>query len=197
MKTGIIYIIKNKINNKVYIGQTTTDLSTRFKEHLRRTNKGENRKIYNAIRKYGKENFYIETLEKDIPICKLDKKEMSYIEKHNSCSMGYNTTKGGDGRVINKKYDEDRIISLYKRGKSQREIGKCYGVSGTTISRLLKKKGIETRHDGNKYEQFGIEFVRLWNQGITINEMARMFKVDERTIRRNAKRLGLHRRKCR
>lgn len=26
MKTGIIYIIKNNINDKVYIGQTTTDI---------------------------------------------------------------------------------------------------------------------------------------------------------------------------
>ena len=35
MKTGIIYIIKNRLNDKVYIGQTTTDIKTRFNQHCK------------------------------------------------------------------------------------------------------------------------------------------------------------------
>lgn len=32
---GFIYIIKNTINNKVYIGQTRTSVNQRWSEHLR------------------------------------------------------------------------------------------------------------------------------------------------------------------
>lgn len=31
MKKGFIYIIKNRINNKLYIGQTTQSVENRFK----------------------------------------------------------------------------------------------------------------------------------------------------------------------
>ena len=196
MKTGIIYIIKNKINKKVYIGQTTTNIQTRFNQHCKNsTLKNRNYKIYNAIKKYGKENFYIEILEKDIPLEKLNEKEIEYIEKYNSFCLGYNSTKGGDGRTINKKYDEKKICEMYKNGFSLSIIGKKYNVSNATISRCLKKLNIQTRHDGNKYENFNKEtFVSMWkDKNITIKKMASLFKVDERTIRRNAKRLNLNR----
>lgn len=55
-----IYIIKNTINNKVYIGQTSQSVDERFREHMKPSTikKRGNYKIYNAIEKYGKENFY-------------------------------------------------------------------------------------------------------------------------------------------
>lgn len=196
MKTGIIYIIKNNINDKVYIGQTTTDIKTRFNQHCKNsTLKSRHYKIYNAIKKYGKENFYIEVLESDIGINKLDEREIYYIEEYNSFKKGYNSTKGGGGRVINKEYDEEKIVYLYKQGKSLKEIGFLYNVSGTTISRALHKLNIQTRHDGNKYESFNkIEFINLWeNKNISIKDMAKYYNVNEKTVRRYAKRLNLNR----
>lgn len=196
MKTGIIYIIKNNLNNKVYIGQTITNIKTRFNQHCKNsTLKSRHYKIYNAIKKYGKENFYIEVLESNIEIDKLDEREIYYIEKYNSFKKGYNSTKGGDGRTINKEYDEEKIVYMYKQGKSMKEIGFLYNVSNATISRLLNRLNIKTRHDGNKYESFDItKFVSLWeNKEITIKHMSEYYKVDERTIRRYAKRLNLNR----
>lgn len=32
--TGYVYIIRNKVNDKVYIGQTTQEPGKRFKSHL-------------------------------------------------------------------------------------------------------------------------------------------------------------------
>ena len=111
MKTGQIYIIKNKINNKVYIGQTTTNYKTRFIQHCKPSCvRTRHYKLYNAIKKYGKDNFYIELLETNIPIDKLNEKEISYIEEYNSFNKGYNATKGGDGRTINKQYDEEKHL---------------------------------------------------------------------------------------
>ena len=54
---GFIYIIKNTINKKVYIGQTKVSVYIRWKEHLRHTSYGD-QLINRAMRKYGVNNFY-------------------------------------------------------------------------------------------------------------------------------------------
>ena len=60
-----IYMHKNKINGKVYIGQTYTSLRARFGKN------GIGYKgcpiFYNAIQKYGWDNFEHEILEENIP----------------------------------------------------------------------------------------------------------------------------------
>ena len=63
---GIIYIITNSINNKVYIGQTIQTLNARWQAHCRRGcfEEEQNMQIKRAIRKYGKNNFCIKELEK-------------------------------------------------------------------------------------------------------------------------------------
>ena len=60
-----IYKIVNKINNKVYIGQTTDTVEKRFQEHIAESlrNRSKNRPLYKAFLKYGTENFYIEAIE--------------------------------------------------------------------------------------------------------------------------------------
>lgn len=200
MKTGQIYIIKNKINDKVYIGQTTTNYLVRFSQHCKPSAvKTRHYKLYNAIKKYGRENFYIELVEDMIPIENLSDREIYYIEKFDSFNSGYNSTKGGDGRVINKLYDEEVIVDLYSKGVSSVEIGKIYNVCGTTICRALNKLNIKPRDNGNKYSLFDTElFIKMWNnKNTTIRDMAKKFNVNEKTIRRNAKRLKLQRkRKC-
>lgn len=196
MKTGIIYIIKNRLNDKVYIGQTTTDIKTRFNQHCKNsTLKSRHYKLYNAIKKYGKEKFYIEILEQGVDINKLDEREIYYIEKYNSYLKGYNSTKGGDGRVINKEYDEKEIVALYNNGYLLKQIGQIYNVSDATISRVLSKLNVKTRHDGNKYESFNVEeFKKMWaDKDIKIKDMAKFYNVNEKTIRRHAKRLKLNR----
>lgn len=196
LKTGIIYIIKNKCNDKVYIGQTTSNLQTRFNQHFKKsTIANRHYKLYNAIKKYGKDNFYIELLEERIPIELLNEREIFYIEKYNSFYNGYNSSKGGDGRTINKTYDEEVIVFDYLRGKSLSEICKKYNISNATISRCLKRLKIKTRHDGNKYESIDKNtFLELWyKKSVSIEDMANKFGVDPKTIRRHAKRLNLNR----
>lgn len=61
---GIIYIITNDINNKVYIGQTIQELQKRWHRHCQKScSKAERRMaIKQAILKYGKEHFKIQEL---------------------------------------------------------------------------------------------------------------------------------------
>jgi hypothetical protein len=66
MESGI-YIIKNIINSKLYIG-STCNFKTRFKYHLKklRNNNHDNQKLQKAWNKYGEDNFIFEIL-KNIP----------------------------------------------------------------------------------------------------------------------------------
>ena len=83
---GKIYVIRNKINDKVYIGQTTMTVQSRFQHHL--SSKPEShhyQAILCAIRKHGKENFWVETLVEGIETHEeLDRLEEKYIAEFNS-----------------------------------------------------------------------------------------------------------------
>ncbi len=92
---GKIYAITNLVNNKIYIGQTQRKISTRFDEHI--SDGISNRRdthLYNAIRKYGKENFFIQKIHdiKDCNAFTLDRLESYYILKYNTLNknLGYN-----------------------------------------------------------------------------------------------------------
>ena len=90
-----IYKVTNKINGKVYIGQSV-DIGRRWREHM--TAKDD---IYfhKAIQKYGVENFEWEVIEQ----CKkkdLDEREIYWIEYYDSFNKGYNCTKGGDSGPV-------------------------------------------------------------------------------------------------
>lgn len=92
-----IYKITNKINGKFYIGLTTETLEKRWKNHIRASKKCD-RHLYNSMRKYGIENFKIETIDETNDLEKLGELERKYISEYNSTdqSIGYNNTYGGE-----------------------------------------------------------------------------------------------------
>lgn len=100
---GSIYVIRNFINDKVYIGQTVNNIDKRFKKHLSQT-RCRNRcsALYDAFAKYGKHNFYIELIEEgEFDTIELNRLECLYIQLFNCVSpSGYNLTNGGkSGRM--------------------------------------------------------------------------------------------------
>lgn len=94
---GYIYKITNLINGKMYIGQTKRSIDIRWKEHLRSK---DDSPIHKAFRKYGIENFKIETLEECADEL-LNEKEIYYIKQYNSYNghIGYNATPGGESNA--------------------------------------------------------------------------------------------------
>lgn len=97
--TGFIYKYENRINHKVYIGQTT-DLIGRKSGHKYRA-AFEVNKFYNAVRKYGWDNFDYDVIaqveastEKEITAL-LDELEEKFISEYDSFNNGYNSTTGG------------------------------------------------------------------------------------------------------
>ena len=73
---GIIYKITNDVNNKVYIGQTTSLIENRWERHCEEL---DNTKFHKAIKEIGKEHFTISVIEK--PLVKdLDKREVIILD---------------------------------------------------------------------------------------------------------------------
>ncbi len=111
-----IYKIQNKINGKVYIGQSI-DIDKRIKEHFY---KAENKKdisynsaIHHAIRKYGKENFECSVIE-ECNQSELDDKERGYIKQYNSLSPnGYNISSGGQKCKKKEIEDNERMVCIF------------------------------------------------------------------------------------
>lgn len=102
---GIIYMVTNKINNKIYIGQTINTLTRRKNNHIGAAQRNQdNLYFHRAIRKYGEESFKWKVVEEIISENleelkeKLNNKEIYYISLYNSnnTNIGYNLTQGGD-----------------------------------------------------------------------------------------------------
>ena len=137
-----IYIIKNTINNYVYIGQSV-DIAKRWQTHrgLGKKDCNPNRLEYNnqihtAMRKLGRENFYVEILE-ECEKEKLNEREIYWIQYYNSYKEGYNGTEGGsfeevdtigekNGRALLTEEDVFYIRECYNNHIPFREVYKIY-----------------------------------------------------------------------
>lgn len=107
-----IYCFENKINGKLYIGQ-----SQNIKERIRHHIKSKDQLyIHKALRKYGIENFNFYILE-FCDIDKLSELEMYYIQKYNAFENGYNLTKGGEGSRGVKLSDKHKNVISEKLSK--------------------------------------------------------------------------------
>lgn len=140
----IIYKITNKVNGKVYIGQTKNSLQYRWNQHCSPSNC---RLLHRAIQKYGKKNFTVEQIDVACDQDELNEKEQYWIAFYDSTNpeKGYNLTSGGDQCEMSeetrskisksntgKKHSEEtrRKMSLSKKGQP------CYWKG--------KKRSIET-----------------------------------------------------
>lgn len=154
---GIIYIITNDLNSKVYIGQTKRTLEERWKEHKRKrcSNNEHNMLIKRAILKYGEQHFKIKELEK-CNIEDLNAREIYYISLYNSYNNGYNLTIGGrEGTSELKLKDKQtEIVELYKEGFPLRVLAREYSVDKFTIKHILEINNIALRKTRTfKYSQ--------------------------------------------
>lgn len=91
-----IYKITNLINGHGYIG-LSTKLEDRWQYHQNPYNweRESSKLLYQAIKKYGIENFTFEILE-ECKVEELSEKEVYYIKKYNTFNNGYNMTAGGE-----------------------------------------------------------------------------------------------------
>lgn len=181
---GLIYIITNDINNKVYIGQTIQDLNKRWQRHCQKNvSKSElNMAIKRAILKYGKEHFTIR------PICQcpaeeLDEKEIYYINLYNSYKEGYNSTIGGQssGKSLKLDQEQDSIVELYLLGFSLRELSKEYHVDKATIKHIIEIHNIPLR-ESRTYKLSTIDrknILEAYKEGISRKEIMKKWNISK------------------
>lgn len=96
----IIYKITNQINGKIYIGQTIKSLQHRKAQHIKAAEKGVDRHLYRAMRKYGIDNFKFEEIYMASSLDELNYLEAKYILEYDSVRTGYNMGYGGDNNVM-------------------------------------------------------------------------------------------------
>ena len=137
-----IYMIRNKINDKVYIGQSI-HIQNRLDGHKRELRKGrhDSRHLQFAWDKYGEENFEF------LSICECKKEKLNEMEQYYILcfesylgDFGYNTSLGGQSSLMR---EETRI----KIGNSVR--GEKNGFYGKHHSEEQKAKWSEQRSGKN------------------------------------------------
>lgn len=148
-------------------------------------------KIYNAMKKYGKDKFYCELLEDNIPSSKLDEAEIHYIEKFDSYKNGYNSTPGGKSKRIYKQEDIEEMKNMLDNGKTLKEIAEKFGVHHATIMRTLHGQGIFC------HDQVDENVLIYWfNKRLSNDEIAEKMGTKEWTIERRLQKLNLRRKRA-
>lgn len=145
MWEGYIYKIYNDVNDKLYIGQTTTTIKDRWHGHMSACLEDRYQSvIYKAMRSLGRDKFHIEEIlkieanSKQELINKLNVLEPEMIQKHHSMvrDNGYNTELGGDNKSVPKhavcQYDKD--LNFIAEYPSFNDAAIATGLSRNTIN---------------------------------------------------------------
>lgn len=135
-----IYVIKNIVNDKVYVGQAKSAYD-RFRRHRnnRIATDKQDIEIVNAMKEIGAENFYfilLENCEDDVA----DEREKYYIKKFDSYKNGYNHTIGGLGTNYLTDEDIQECRDLLIMGKTIGEIETITHINHKTLKRELEKR---------------------------------------------------------
>ena len=94
------YVITCQRTGKRYVGITGSDLRRRWNEHIYNAKRQANPSaLYAAIRRYGRENFVIESVCVSMSLAGIRAVESILIQQLGTLSPnGYNLTLGGEGR---------------------------------------------------------------------------------------------------
>lgn len=166
--TSGIYKITNLKDGSIYIGQSK-NIEKRFKQHQSPKeweNRGYNKMLYNAFRKYGVENFTFEILE-----CCEHKQQRNELEKkwiqYYHCYIydelyqrGYNMTPGGDGRDSAELREWWKNIDDYTKQKIINALAEAH--TGAALSDETKKiigekqKAFRQNHPYTEQDKYNI-----------------------------------------
>lgn len=183
-KYGRIYIIRNTVNDKVYVGQTHVSIKLRFQNHLSASRRDLDYVIGKAIRKYGEDKFYVELLEECL-IEELNEREQYWISffKATDNKFGYNMSIGGNVVRTTKELDENLVLRMFNSGIGSYEIAKLLHVHPYRTAEVLKKHNIiygaekQKRKDEKK-------IVASYLSGKGTMDICRQFNINKSTVRR-------------
>lgn len=151
-----IYIIKNRINNKVYIGQSINP-AQRFICHCKPCSVKENSLIDRAIQKYGANNFWYEILEEHVE--NYNEREQYWVQKYNSLKPnGYNILKGEENPLIH--YGLEHPLTQFQSEEEIQQIKDELRNTKLSLSEIANRHNVGKRtvmriNQGIHYEKLG------------------------------------------
>ena len=173
MKTYTIYRATNLVNNKVYIG-FTANWPQRINGHNydRRYGNADNKAFYNAIKKYGWDNFVWDPIyQSQNEEHTLKVMEPYFINEYRSWvgfedSNGYNITKGGEGASGYKRTPE--LIESHRKQMTGRKFTAEHIANRVaSFKKTMAGKGTRT---GKKHSPESLEKMRQAQLGIPKSE---------------------------
>lgn len=163
-----VYLITNTVNGKKYVGQHSgEDLQKYWKWKISCANSGYKGCLFNAIRKYGFENFTIKPIAIVGTKWELDLYEIGLIRSLNTkVPNGYNLTDGGEGAVgaVRSKETRNRmseaaqghvVDDLTRRKISESRLGKRHS-SETLVLMSSVQTGERNNHFGHRHTEASI-----------------------------------------
>ena len=151
---NIVYKITNIINDKLYFGVTQQELKIRWQQHKCNSNK-KSYYLYNAIRKYGFENFQIEIVFEAENKKEMLQKEIEFISlyKTNEKIFGYNNSTGGESSRKGCKVSQEtkNKISEYQKNRKRKPHSKetktamSLSAKGRDMSKAIKSSANKRR----------------------------------------------------
>ena len=115
----IVYLLRNKINDKCYVGKTTKTLKARWRQHKTEARIGRyDWPLYRDIVEFGAENFSVELLGKADSNRRLSQMERKFIRQFNAVADGYNHACASfGGRICKARCSERRPLASSHREK--------------------------------------------------------------------------------
>ena len=164
-----IYKITNKINGKIYVGQTSRPVEQRWQEHKNgKTNKAHTSPLTRAINKYGWENFKTEVIETVNSAEEANIQEQYWIEYYHCAipkygkNCGYNLTLGGEGTKTITDIQKQAILQLWEQQNNITQISNKTHIDRHVISEVLTQFGVNCQ-DKNKHRFYHFHPVYVYN----------------------------------
>ena len=198
---GIIYKLTNKVDGKIYIGQTVFSVEHRWKRHVEYAKRGGEGYLQKAIRMHGAKSFTQEKIATAYDKHQLDELEKHYILHFDSLNpeVGYNQTwrpsQDGEARQTmseknsgenNPSYRADLIdeelLELYNSGLSLSKIAERYGTDRRTLSLRFRKLGVEITLQPNQKSLPDEELASEYEAGASTAELAEKYGVSRWVI---------------
>lgn len=186
---GTVYLIRNKINHKVYVGQTVKPVQQRFSEHRYNHKSKSNKPLHRAIIKYGLDSFEFMILVTGIKSQKvLDAVEIQQIKLHNSLiPKGYNIKEGGANAPKPFSLSDDKLNEFLRieRNKSLGYLAGYFGVSVRAIQNFIKRHSIERQAFRRKDKTRNIDydtFIQMYNSNLLVSEIAYLLEVSQSKV---------------
>lgn len=182
IKSGHIYLISNRIDNKKYVGITSKTIEERYSEHLNLARLNHNGVLYSAIRELGEAQFSCSLLETS-SLDKLQYLETCYIQNLNTIyPSGYNKNLGGNIAGLNLGIEVVYKGETYPSLKYLcRELNQNYSKisarirRGIPIETALSSTAIFKNGPENKIVVDGIEYR-------SIREASKIIGIDHNTV---------------